>query len=58
MAAKNKRPAPSEFQGSFAAHLEADQRAHEWATKSIAYREAGKTVQAEEYGIDISDEGA
>ena len=46
MAAKKKRPARFDIHGSFAAHLRANQRAHEWAAKSIAYREAGKRAQA------------
>jgi hypothetical protein len=42
MAAKNKRPAIPDIQRDFAAHVEANTRAHEWAEKCIAYREAGK----------------
>jgi hypothetical protein len=46
MAAKNKRPAIPDIQGDFAAHVEANRRAHEWAAKCIVHREAGKTAQA------------
>jgi hypothetical protein len=47
MSANNKRrSAGLDFQCSFAAHLEANQRAHEWAEKCLTYRAAGKTVRA------------
>jgi hypothetical protein len=46
MAARNKRPTIPDIQGDFAAHVEANRRAHEWAAKCIAYREAGKYAQA------------
>jgi hypothetical protein len=46
MAAKNKRPAIRDFHEALGAHVEANRRAHEWAEKCIAYREAGKTAQA------------
>jgi hypothetical protein len=42
----NRRSAGFDFQCSFAAHLEANQRAHEWAERCLAYRAAGKTVRA------------
>jgi hypothetical protein len=46
VAAKNKRPASPNIQADFAAHVEANRRAHEWAEKCIAYREAEKHAQA------------
>jgi hypothetical protein len=47
MSAKNTRlSAGLDFQCSFAAHLEANQRAQEWAAKCLAYRSAGKTARA------------
>jgi hypothetical protein len=46
MAAKNKRPAIHDFHETLGAHIEASQRAHEWAEKCSAYRQAGKTAQA------------
>lgn len=48
MPAKNtRRPTGLDIQGDFAAHIEASQRAHEWAAKCIACREAGKHFEAE-----------
>lgn len=47
MAAKNKRrPTQFDMQQAFAAHLEASRKAHAWAEKSIALRQAGKAAQA------------
>ena len=47
MSAKNnRRYAGLDFQCTFAARIEANQRAQEWAVKCLAYREAGKTVRA------------
>jgi hypothetical protein len=46
MAAKNKRAAIPDFHGDVAAHVEASRRAHEWAAKCLAYREAGKLAHA------------
>jgi hypothetical protein len=43
---KNRRAAGLDFQCTFAAHLDANQRAQEWAMKCLAYREAGKYVRA------------
>jgi hypothetical protein len=45
-AKKNRRSAGRNFQCTFAAHLEANQRAEEWAMKCLAYRAAGKAVRA------------
>jgi len=45
-AKKNRRSAGFDLQCTFAAHLEANQRAEEWTMKSLAYREAGKAVRA------------
>lgn len=47
MPAKKNRPSAGlDFPCTFAAHLEANQRAQEWAMKFHAYREAGKVVRA------------
>jgi hypothetical protein len=46
VAAKDKRPAIPDIRADFAAHVEGNWRAHEWAAKRIGYREAGKLVQA------------
>jgi hypothetical protein len=47
MSAKNtRRSVGLDFQCSFAAHLEANQRAQEWAARCLAYRTAGKTTRA------------
>jgi hypothetical protein len=43
---KKRRPAGFDIQSAFAAHLEANTRAQEWAAKCLAYREAGKTAHA------------
>lgn len=45
-AKNNRRSAGLNFQCSFAAHLEANQRAQEWAARCLAYRAAGKTARA------------
>ena len=45
-AKKNRRSAGPYLQCTFAAHLEANQRAEEWAMTCLAYREAGKYVRA------------
>jgi hypothetical protein len=45
-AKKNRRAAGLDFQCTFAAHIEANQRAQEWAVKCLNYRDAGKTVRA------------
>jgi hypothetical protein len=45
-AKKHRRSASLDFPCSFAAHLEANQRAEEWVMKCLAYREAGKAVRA------------
>jgi hypothetical protein len=45
-AKKNRRSAGASIQCTFAAHLEVNQRAEEWAMKCLAYREAGKAVRA------------
>jgi len=45
-AKKNRRAAGLEFHCSFAAHIEANDRAQEWAMKCLVYREAGKAVRA------------
>jgi hypothetical protein len=45
-AKNNRRSAGRNFQCTFAAHLEANQRADEWAMKCLAYRAAGKAVRA------------
>jgi hypothetical protein len=45
-AKKNRRSAGFDFQCTFAAHIEANQRAQEWAVKCLNYREAGKPVRA------------
>jgi outer membrane PBP1 activator LpoA protein len=34
------------FQCTFAAHIEANQRAQEWAMKYVNYHAAGKTIRA------------
>ncbi len=48
MAAKKKRqPVEFDIQAGFAAHVEANRKAHEWAVICVAYREAGKTEQAQ-----------
>jgi len=48
MAAKKKRqPVEFDIQRDFAAHVEANRKAHEWAAICVAYREAGKTEQAQ-----------
>jgi hypothetical protein len=46
--AANKKRQPVEFdiQRGFAAHVEANRKAHEWAAICVAYRAAGKTEQA------------
>jgi hypothetical protein len=46
MSANNSRSAGFDFQCTFAAHFDANQRAQEWAVKCLAYREARKTVRA------------
>jgi hypothetical protein len=47
MVAKNKRlSAILDFQAAFTAHLDANRRAHEWAAKCLAYREAGNCAEA------------
>jgi hypothetical protein len=47
MAAKKKRqPAGFDVQRGIAAHVEAYRKAHGWAAICLAYREAGKTMQA------------
>jgi hypothetical protein len=47
MAAKKKRqPAGFDVQRGFAAHVDAHRKAHGWAAICLAYREAGKTMQA------------
>jgi hypothetical protein len=47
MVAKNKRlSAILDFQAAFTAHLDANTRAHEWAAKCLAYREAGNFAEA------------
>jgi hypothetical protein len=45
-AKKNRRAAGLDFECTFAAHIEANRRAQEWAVKSLNYRGAGKTVRA------------
>jgi hypothetical protein len=48
MAAKQKRqPVEFDLQRGFAAHVEAHRKAHEWAAICVAYREAGRTQQAQ-----------
>lgn len=49
MPAKKSRQSPEfDIQRDFGAHVEASQRAHEWAAKCIAYRESGKPTQAKD----------
>jgi outer membrane PBP1 activator LpoA protein len=45
-AKKIRRAIGLDFQCTFAAHIEANQRAQEWAVKYVNYREAGKTIRA------------
>jgi hypothetical protein len=45
-ATKTRRRGCFDFRAAFAAHVEADERAHEWAAKSLAYRESGKIAHA------------
>jgi hypothetical protein len=47
MGAKNKRrPIGLDVHQRFRAHLEANERAHEWARKALEYREAGHHARA------------
>ena len=48
MPAKNKKrsAAPKNIHAALAAHVEANRLAHEWATKCIALRDAGKAAPA------------
>lgn len=43
---KNAQTAQAGSQGEFAAQVEASRRAHEWAVKCLAYRDAGKPALA------------
>jgi hypothetical protein len=45
-AKKLRRRGSFDLQAAFAAHVEANQRAHEWAAKCLAYREAGQKAHA------------
>lgn len=45
-AKKNPRTAGPDIQRDFAAHVEASRRAHEWAEKCLAYRDADKPALA------------
>jgi hypothetical protein len=45
-AKKVRRRGSFDLQAAFAAHVEANQRAQEWAAKCLAYREAGKKAHA------------
>jgi hypothetical protein len=48
MAGKNtkRRPAELDLHQAVAAHAEAYRLAHEWATKCLSYRDAGRNAQA------------
>jgi hypothetical protein len=47
MRAKSKRqPLRLDLQADFAAHVEGTCAAHDWAAKCVAFREAGKPLQA------------
>jgi hypothetical protein len=43
---KSRKTAEPDIQRDFAAHVEASRRAHEWAAKCIAYRDADKPALA------------
>jgi hypothetical protein len=43
---KSRATAESNIQSDFAAHVKANRRAHEWAAKCIAYRDADKPALA------------
>jgi hypothetical protein len=43
---KSRKTAESDIQRDFAAHVEASRRAHVWAAKCIAYRDADKPALA------------
>jgi len=45
-AKKVRRRGSFDLQAAFAAHVEANQRAQEWAAKCLVYREAGKKAHA------------
>jgi hypothetical protein len=45
-ATKTRRRGRFDFQAAFAAHVEANERAHEWAAKCLAYRESGRIAHA------------
>jgi hypothetical protein len=45
-AKKNRRAAGLDLQCTFAAHIEANQRAQEWAVRCLNYRGAGKFLRA------------
>jgi hypothetical protein len=48
MAAKQKRqPVEFDTQRGFAANVEANRKAHDWAAICLAYRKAGRTEQAQ-----------
>jgi len=47
MSAKNgSRNVQSDIQRDLAAHVEASQRAHEWAAKCLTYRDTGQSAAA------------
>jgi len=43
---KNPQTTRPDIQRDFAAHVEASRRAHEWAAKCLAYRDADKPALA------------
>ena len=43
---KKRRPAELDLHQAVAAHAEACRLAHEWATKCLIYRDAGRKAQA------------
>jgi hypothetical protein len=46
IAKKTRRRGSFDLQAAFAAHVEAGQRAQEWAAKCLAYRESGQITHA------------